>query len=332
MIKRLALLFMGAFLLLSLCACGEDLITVTCPNCHFEYNERNSNMLECPKCLEENPNLKRPPAPRLSDECGYLLCSGTDNEGNFFELVANQTESATGYRIEVGIIKNDEWLYPLSTDFPFLNSKGLFPIDGDSVSLSKPRDVISELYFVDTGGFMLENHKTTLGGTNDIRYFFDCDTLQMISDTFSNPYTGQRVLLYRYSDATFGDNGVKTFGKIYTDNGLLCITDRDKNDSDKYAVELLDLNVMEVRTIASGLDFYAKNTLSEGLIFASDNAFYDTNWTKVIDVSQYDIITFNSSISFKNGQCTFVARNDIGSEFNVTIDKTGKVISEVKIK
>lgn len=328
--KKTLCIVCWVLLVLSFCACGNEKGNgnmITCSKCLSKYDA--GVWFDCPWCTDSDGSTSISPSGssrKLSDECGYILSSGTDNDGNFYELVANQTESATGYNIEVGVIKNNQWIYPLSSDFPFLNSKGLFTIGGKSVSLSRPSDVIGDIYFVDNGGFMLEDNRYD----RIYRDFFDCNTLKMISDCF----TGQRTLLYRYERTkykNYGDYGIESFGKIYTDDGLLCITDWDKNNYGKYVVEILDLNNQTCTTIASGLDYFAQNGLYEGLIFASNNAFYDTKWNKVIDLSMYDIITFNSPISFKNGRCTFVARNDIGTKFNVTIDKSGNVISETKI-
>ena len=317
---------------------GDD----RCPYCSGTVDF--SKDVFCPDCgttltgikpdgYYEDPGLTDTPATNLSDDCDFTLSNGTDTDGNFYELVANQTESATGFRIEVGVIKNNEWIYPLSADFPFLNSEGLFPVENDSLSLSNPNRVINNIYFVDNGGFMLES---TRSYPRTVRYFFDCDSLQMISDEF----TGQRNLLYIYSSTkykNYGDYGVESFGKIYTDNGRLCIVDWFDSGSNRYGhvIEILDLNEQSWTTIASESDYYAKSALSEGLMFASDGnynyAFFDTNWNKVIDLSEYNIDLYESRrLYFSDGTCTFVAKNDIGTKFDVTIDKSGNVINEVK--
>jgi len=296
---------------------------VFCPDCGTTFTGIK------PDGYYEDPGLTDTPAANLSDDCDFVLSNGTDTSGNFYELVANQTESATGFRIEVGVIKNNEWIYPLSADFPFLNSEGLFPVENDSLSLSNPNRVINNIYFVDNGGFMLES---TRSYPRTVRYFFDCNSLQMISDEF----TGQRNLLYRYSNTkykNYGDYGVDTFGKIYTDNGRLCIVDWFDSRSSRYGyvIEILDLNEQSWTTIASESEYNAYSALSEGLIFSSDaDAFFDTNWNIVIDLSEYNIDYYYSDLYFTNGTCTFVAENDIGTEFDVTIDKSGNVISEVK--
>jgi len=345
--KKTLSLMLVLMVCLFLCACeGSGDVIYTdgsnsndqCPYCSHEVDF--SKDVFCPDCgttftgikpdgYYEDPEIAVTPVAQLSDDCDFILSSGTDTSGNFYELVANQTESATGFRIEVGVIKNNEWIYPLSPDFPFLNSKGLFPVENDSLSLSNPNRVINNIYFVDNGGFMLES---TRSYPRTVRYFFDCDSLQMISDEF----TGQRNLLYRYSNTkykNYGDYGVETFGKIYTDNGRLCIVDWFDSRSSRYGyvIEILDLNEQSWTTIASEVDSHAYSALSEGLMFSSDdNAFYDTNWNKVIDLSEYNIDYFDSRLYFTDGTCTFVAKNDIGTKFDVTIDKSGNIISEVK--
>lgn len=52
---------------------------------------------------------------------------------------------------------------------------------------------------------------------------------------------------------------------------------------------------------------------------------------KVIDLSQYNIdMYYDSGIYFKNGQCTFKAKNKLGHEYEITIDIHGNVLSEVE--
>ena len=62
---------------------------------------------------------------KLSDSCDKILASGYDANSNYYELVANEKEDYTGTKIEMGIIKNNEWVIPLTSNSPFISESGL---------------------------------------------------------------------------------------------------------------------------------------------------------------------------------------------------------------
>lgn len=278
--------------------------------------------------------------PPLSDSCDYILCQGTDNSGNTYELVANQTESSLGYEITVGVIKNNQWLYPMSTDFPFLAEDGLFHVSvsmaGESgTSLVSVNSVISKIYFVDSGAFMMECYREADSwlGSNDHYYIlFSCTTLKSCTIDCKE-YT----LLYRYSAPTFYSGQVESYGKIYTENGNMVLYTETSGTSSGWLEDQVfswyTLNAQTLRQdlLASGMaGVRPESVLSEGLIFASDQCFYNTNMQKLIDLSKYTIdMWYDGSIYFQDGTCTFTASNDLGTEFLITIDKSGNVLNEV---
>lgn len=267
----------------------------------------------------------------LSNTCDFILCCGTDAAGNVYELVANQTETSLEYKIEVGVIKNNEWLWPLSTDFPFLGEEGLFhvsaPMGGESGSnLDEYGKIVSSIFFIDSGAFLMHSINTrtaTWDIYDETEIIFSCKTLES--------YTIDREkvsLRYQYSNANLNANGEDSYGQIYTDNGKLLAYTYTEELHNWY---LFDPSTLEMTTIATDIDIYPKGRLSEGLIFASDQCFYNTNMQKVIDLSAYQIdMWYGYQIHFENGVCTFTAENDLGTEFEITIDKSGNVLSEVK--
>lgn len=279
----------------------------------------------------------------LSDSCDFVLCQGTDTSGNAYELVANQTESSLGYEITVGVIKNNEWLYPMSADFPFLWEDGLFhvtaPMGGNSGSdLSHYGTIAQAIYFVDSGAFLMESYNTkTATGLNlyDHTYLiFSCDTLKScVIDT--DEYT----FLYNGTGTKFYDDRVE-YGRIKTDAGKLILhketTESDRRSGDPqnhiYDWDLLDFKTLDISPIAKNVvGIYPKSILSEGLVFASDRCFYNTKLQKIIDLSAYTIDTSaGNNLYFDGGTCTFTAENSLGTEFLLTIDKSGNVLSEVE--
>ena len=268
-------------------------------------------------------------APPLSDTCDYVLCQGTDTDGNVYELVANQTESAKGFEIEVGVIKNNEWLYPLSADFPFLSKNGLFnvPIPLYSFSpssLSNPNVVINSLYFIDSGAFLMERYmvNSSLFESDYTNYVvFSCDTMQTYTIDCRTV-----ELMYSGNEPQFERGNLVSYGYMSSDDGkLLMYSHKAKEGYDWYT---LDTHSLTVKTIASNMVIRPRGALAEGMIFASDDCFYDVNMRKVIDLSEYNVVS--SLVYFQNGTCTFTAKNELGTKFKITIDKSGNVISEVK--
>lgn len=279
----------------------------------------------------------------LSDSCDYVLCQGTDTSGNTYELVANQTESSLGYEITVGVIKNNEWLYPMSADFPFLWEDGLFhvtaPMGRDSGSdLSHYGTIAQAIYFVDSGAFLMDSYNTkTATGLNlyDHTYvIFSCETLKScVIDT------DEYVFLYNGTGTKFYDDRVE-YGRITTDAGKFILhketaesNRRSGNPQDHiYDWDLLDFNTLDISPIAKNIvGIYPKSILSEGLVFSSDRCFYNTKLQKIIDLSAYTIDTSaGNNLYFESGTCTFTAENSLGTEFLITIDKSGNILSEIE--
>lgn len=270
---------------------------------------------------------------QLSESCDYVLCSGVDTSGNSYELVANQTESSLGYEITVGIIKNNEWLFPLSTEFPFLDQEdNLFHISVDGAgnsgfSLDMYNAIKDNIYFVDVGTFVMDSyHETDSWGKTYYHtlILFSCSKME-----------SKVIDLEEYQIELIAS---KTDRQVYTDNGMLLIWKEDVVDTGVLSYDyfydwcLLDTETLAITTIGSRIkDCSPSSILAEGLIFASDKCFYNTDKQKVIDLSQYNIdMSAASGIYFKNGQCSFIAENELGHEFEITIDIHGNVLSEVE--
>lgn len=280
------------------------------------------------------PNVEQPVAQR-SDSCDYILCKGTDTAGNTYELVANQEETALGYEITVGIIKNNDWFYPMSSNFPFLNN-GLFPMeDGTALTrVTSAKLVASYIYFIDSGAFAMVY--ATISPMRETMVIYNCNTKQSYT-YYDDDYTWLLWSNKFKSRGSVETYDVISYGKILTDDNLILMYKDvsepfDWNDPKKYDWLILDTMTMEIRTIASNVvGNYPRCCLSEGLFFAADDCFYNVNAEKVIDLSKYNIdIWENGGLYFRKGKCTFIAENDLGTEFEITIDTSGRVLSETK--
>lgn len=290
---------------------------------------------------EGYPNGENAYVEPLSASCDFVLCQGSDTSGNTYELVANQTESSLGYEITVGVIKNNAWLYPMSSDFPFLGEDGLFHVSvsmaGDSgTSLAQVNEIIQNIYFVDSGAFLMDSYKETDSWVSTYDHYniiFSCNSLESYTVNCK-----ESTLLYRYSEATFSNGQVESYGRIFTENGeIVLYTETSGTSSGWLEDQVFDWSTLNVQTlnldtITSGIaGVRPESILSEGLVFASDQCFYNTSGQKVIDLSEYNIdMWYNGDIYFEGGTCTFIAENSLGTEFLITIDKSGNVLSEVE--
>lgn len=276
----------------------------------------------------------------LSASCDYILCVGYDTTGNEYELVANQSETPRGFEISVGIIKNNTWLCPLSSSFPFLAEDGLFHVSvsmaGESgTSLNHPGEnsVIDNLYFVDSGAFLLDCYKANNSLSLYDHYYivFSCDTL-----TSTRINCDESTLLYRYSEPSFMSGRVEDYGKIYTDNGKLIMytetsgTMSGWTEDQVFRWDLFDTRSLTFTTIASDIKgVRPRSVLSEGLFFCTDKCFYNTSGQQAINLTEYSIDVWDSGdIFFDGGTCTFEVENSLGTRFLITVDSSGALISE----
>lgn len=323
--KKIIVYGLAFVFMLTLCACSNTDDFADIP----PYNDSNADNYSN---TDDFSNTSQ----KLSDTCDYVLRSGTDTFGNYFELVANQRESSLGYEITVGVIKNNKWLYPLSADFPFLWEDGLFhvsvPMGGESGDdLSSYKSIIENIYFVDSGAFAMESYNsrsvTGLKSYDHTMIFFSCSNLESYTVDVEEVYM---EYLYGYSDYS---------RTIYTDNGKILLyleTSGEPRplwtDSCVFDWYLFDVQTLKLETFGDNIaGIHPESCLSEGLFFASNQCFYNTNAQKVIDLSAYDIDMFyDGGIYFQDGICTFKAENSLGTEFLITIDKSGNVLEEVQ--
>ena len=279
---------------------------------------------------------------RLSDSCDFILCVGFDTAGNKYELVANQTENSLGYEIVVGVIKNNEWLYPLSSSFPFLGERGLFhvnaPLGGSSgtalTTVGEQNTVIQSIYFIDIGAFLMDSYTTnnSLSLYDHTKIIFSCDSFESkVFDCDTNEYT----LKYESTDARL-DSGTDYlwYGEISTDNGSIVVYETIRNsvyqNDDTYDWYVFNCQTFNQTLIASNMNIYPRGPLSDGIILGSDDVFYDTQMNSIVDLSAYNIYAYMDAC-FHDGQYTFESVNSIGTHFYVTIDQAGHVISEIEI-
>lgn len=265
---------------------------------------------------------------QLSSNCDVILCTGRDTSDNYYELVGNQTETSQGFNIQLGIIKNNQWLVELTDSFPFIGSDGLFHVRNDDKHDLYSGAVRAAIRFIETGGFLLETYEepSDFFSSSDKSYiFFSCQTKKLL-ELDCKEYT----VLFPYNDF---------YDELLTDDGKIIVYKETSGtlsgwlEDQEFDWYILDTNSLEMTRIGTGIQgIRPESILSEGLIYASDGGFYDTSMKKVIDLSSYyiDLWDDDNTMYFTNGKCTFVVKNQLGTEFEITIDKTGAVLSEIQ--
>lgn len=271
---------------------------------------------------------------RLSDTCDAVLAEGTDSDGSYYELVAVQEESSTSVQVKVGVIKNNEWLVPLSADHPFVDSEtGL-------------------LWYYDTFNYTEYRKTHALNGQGYARYDFIGNGCFYFDGCF---YNAEMQKMYqeswdeRKSDSierylipyTFYSSNLEDIDKKFDFQNII-ITSRSAIYEGDRSVKLLDTETMEVSIISIDGKYVPVAPCSERLFCASGEggyAFFNLQGEKVIDLSQYNIdfspylsSDYDNQMVFINGECTFIAVNSAGNEFKIVIDKSGNVLSETVIQ
>ncbi len=320
-------LFLAVCMLFSLAACsdGEEPIREDAEQEEEIETVESTTTTEAPEPTETQPAPTEPP--RLSDSCDRVLCTGYEGS-DFYELVATETEDYAGVKVKIGIIKNNQWEMPLTSDMPFIGENG-------ALLGGKGLEDVKEYSF-----YYLGRH-----------CFFYRDGI-IYNVKLDKSYKAEKVSYDMYSY-----DGMKIFTTIdkigeetqyvYTQLNSDAVITSVKNYSDHDEVELLNLNTLEEM---EPICIKRGRPGAEYMFFAmSENVFVTASWplnNVAGDMAAYDIYgkeLFSSShfkiprsypyhydqhIVFQNGKCTFYTENNNGTIYKVTIDTTGKVLEQ----
>lgn len=279
--------------------------------------ENNNTQTTAPSYQEDNTTS-------ISATCDKILASGYDADQNYYELVANETEDYSGTKIEMGIIKNNEWLIPLTANSPFVSDSGLLVGASGNFKGSIYEEKFAIFNYIGAGCFIFSRSNYDSGiiwNSNTGKYYHDTTE---IYDYTPQVYTSNYT--YELNNKT-----------IINNDGLFLLRPGGKGN-----YKLLNANTMEISDInleEMGYSYFSY-PLSEGLFAIvntnskyspqPENGFYDINGNKVIDLSQYTFTEEYIDAAFVDGQCSFEIKNDQGTCYYITIDKTGNVINSVQ--
>lgn len=266
----------------------------------------------------------------LSESCDIILATGTNKNGDFYELVANQEDTYDSAKIEIGIIKNNEWLLELTSDMPFIDQETyLLNIGDGNVGLNDviidgndSDNIYGTFKYIADGCFCIYpyyegNALTSVGGGNatDCSIVYNCENGKYYNNKYYTIYS------HFYKDAAYG-------------NYLLAQDEYNTKEIPlreyKYDFYVLNTDTMEIKLILKGSNEPMSGPICDDL-FLVKNAFYDLEGNKVIDLTSYNDgdIEYNKSY-FVDGEFTFSTENNAGIHFDVTIDTKGNVINSVK--
>jgi len=269
----------------------------------------------------------------LALSCDVILSSGQDEEGNYYELVANEKEDYEGTKTKIGAIKNGKWSVNLTSDNCFIEDGGLL-VDDKSV---KENDAFR---YIGHGCFYYQN--IIFNADNNLSFL-------------GSPYRDEGYLAvfavgietnFDYYDGLMPN--VKRNHNEYLDSDTI-MNEEGKyllfNENDFY---LLDANTMKKTKIGLtvpgggyGCTVYpysenligVRSVFSGGIANSDSDGFYDVNGKRVIDLSKYDTDTAEpSGFYFINGESTFEINNDQDKSYFITIDNKGKVINSEEVE
>lgn len=287
---------------------------------------------------------------KKSASCDHVLSQGYDCTGNFYELVANQKESVHGIEISVGVLKNNAWIYPLSSDFPFLLEDGLFHYRTDFSPDGKDGRgyssyLVKSLFFfpgVQTGAFIMEcsssDNSSIWVDSIDSQIVFNCSTLESYTINCGTNRDYNNKLLYSYREATFSEEGVLTYGTVISDFDfqLLYYSTNNQsagNENVSYDIFSFDLDSFKFNPIITNTEWRPVGPLLNRNFLCEHNlnyVFFDEDGDVAIDLSDYSV-TNSRSGCFMYGLYSFYAKGHAGSKWMLTIDDCGNVLQEVKI-
>lgn len=257
----------------------------------------------------------------LSDSFEFELASGYDAENNFYQLVANEDESYSGLVVSVAVLKNNELLIEPTSTSPFNNEDG-FIEDKESI------------VYIGNGCFFLDN---CIWNTNTDQSV--CLPEEDWSLNITLNYNGENeticnndgFFMFHRSDEWI-DANIDAYSVLDYIPEFLLVDTNTTNATVIVCEALTDVPPFYRTHIEFGP--YSNGLISMRLYFdeytpSSIDGFYDIEWNKKIDLYEYS--TTSDNIGFKNDKAVFEIKNNAGTPYMITMDKTGTVIESVEI-
>lgn len=260
---------------------------------------------------------------KLSASCDKVLASGSDPNGDFYELVANESETYEGVVVKVGVIKNNKWIVEMTSDMPLVDSdKTLY-----GTSISGLDSAPKTIYYIGNNCFLYRNIE---------RWGSSGKTYQEIIYNFENGKSHELIPVNTITTnfptkiALSDDYAVKT-----SDNGMV-IWQAINYDKVGMTITFLDTTTMETSTLNLGNcglepmchplsdDWFAVTNINNMI------QFYDTNGNMVLDLSEYKLADLYQVVYFEDGLCYLNIKNNSGTKYQIAVNKNGEVVKSVE--
>lgn len=239
-----------------------------------------------------------------------VICEGHDKEGNIYKLVGTQEETYNSVKIKVGVIKNNEWLVPLSADSPFIAKEKNSLIGGET--LSKDRYYSNKYKYVAKSCFAYDSQNNTIVYNAETNQHYD----------FHEEDKKCSLYVYFVDDNSYADSNI-------------IIAARSFSDFDK--ISALNIDTMKEEIIIEKCTYNVLGPYSNGLFavgFRYGNRiqyFYDVKGNQVLDVTKYglDGSGYDSNYEttyFQNGIFSFTQTNSAKTKYNLAINTKGEIV------
>lgn len=296
----------------------------------------------------------------LSETCDRVLATGKEENGDIYELVANGTADYDSVSNEIGVIKNNTWLVPLSSEMPLLKDGQLIiPDTSDygekyhfTMSILDDKDTVINAYN--------EKNHTKLSDLNgnlsycEFRYAGDgCFTYEANAEYEPyNLYQGktdyqksQMMMLYNsqnnkgynlyanenskiaHSSRPFSYNGVNY---IVLENSKTQMIRLNIDEMKPEYISCINGNIMVNKTRETEVYVNDDMIYFRNYSNSKENGFYNIEGERIIDLSEYDIQSY--ALAFIDGECSFIVKNPSNQNYQITIDKEGKIINQERIE
>lgn len=247
----------------------------------------------------------------LSAEYDYELASGYDDDNNFYQLVCNESEDYTGLKIEVGAIKNYEWILKPTTKMPFVLKENSFSDEPGA----------GTVYYIGNGCFLSEKgyNGSALGGVDDFMYVvYNVNSGKSYTTSGYKWHDYRKIPIPTVYDEKYMIIGYTKYEK-YTDFILL-----DK--------ENMTTKNVQIKGYVNSFGKYSEGVFAVAI---GDSIypiyyFYDENGKEKFNLSDYKTYS-NQDVYFEDSACKIEIINDNDSKYVITLDKEGNVVDSEEV-
>lgn len=301
--KKVLSVILLLFICMSITSCNQNKSTTESTRNSGKVND--TSILNTKSESQINENTK--PERRLSEDCDEILASGTNQNGDLYELVYSKEENFETSVVKFGVIKNNQWVLEFDNDIFEYNASS----HGSYINM----------YYVGNGCFMQGISNVYGTGVTKWRYIvYNSDTKKKFStENFSNEIP---IPIYK------NDNKMIIQYTRYNNFADFVVLNTDDMTTNEFSVNgyLTDFS-----NISEGLFAVAIGTGHPEISFISADGIAEQSIkTRKTGISENYDESRGFNVAFNNGECTYDVYNEANTMYTITIDKQGNVINSYK--